>query len=279
MQKIQFTGEEKHVKPRVEVDEGKIEYITDPDEIRGIIRRAATMIWEDHLFTLNELQQHLQKNDVILPVPEDEHAEWLETAISEIWYQQKELARTALKTMPTFIRGRYEGEMHYGIIVPNQPVAHVVEEAAVEAEVPAPTSTTVGTIPEVIAEVVEPIEDIAPITKVPERLMLTPKEIGTVIFDQFVNYEPGPSKITLQRIISAFKSLDTDTPLSEVKHSLEIMVENGYLQEPFKTGKGKQKQTWYVMDADVKADVIDDRQSGTFEDCLDFLFQMNEQVA
>jgi hypothetical protein len=279
MQKIQFTGEEKYVKPRVDVAEGEIEYITDPDEIRGVIRRAATMIWEDHIFTLNELQQHLQKNDVVLPVPEEEHIEWLEMTLGEIWYQQKELARTALKTMPTFIREKYEGEMHYGIVVPNQPVVRVAEEIPSTVEVSVPTPDTVEPVLEVTTETAGSIEDVVSIAKTPDRLVLTPKEIGVVIFDQFVSFEPGPSKISLQRIISVFKSLDTDTPLGNVKRGLEIMVENGYLQEPFKTGKGKQKQTWYVMDADVKADVIDDKQSGTFEDCLDSLFRVSEEVA
>ena len=112
------------------------DFITDEAEIRGIIRRAVTLAWEDSVFTLDELHGRLINNFVKYPVPEGEEHEWLESVVYDLWRTQKEMARIAGGVMPTIVNTKIEGKRHFGILQPAlesestyaEPSLHIVAE-------------------------------------------------------------------------------------------------------------------------------------------------------
>ncbi|MDB5176819.1 MAG: hypothetical protein JWN75_487 [Candidatus Saccharibacteria bacterium] len=280
MQQIVFTGELLTITPNSNNEhEDGYEPVTDVNEIKAIIRRAVTITFKDYLFNHDELATLLNNNDVVLPVPMDERNEWLDQMIGDILHDQQEIARVALSTLPRLIRTPYEGDELLGIVIPNQiQYVETVESTALNAA--AVTELPSAANDEVIqpTRVSELSENVISIEHIAKKPALNREEIAAVLFDNFVDESPHATKINIQQIMAIIQSLDTDTSSREVRDTLKIMVDNMYLST-YKTGKNKQQQTWYVMQHEIKEEVLSEINDGNFDECVTNVFGDDEEVA
>ena len=263
------------------------DFITDEAEIRGIIRRAVTLAWEDSVFTLDELHGRLINNFVKYPVPEGEEHEWLESVVYDLWRTQKEMARIAGGVMPTIVNTKIEGKRHFGILQPAlesepayaEPSLHVVAEERPETVAEPPESVVAELLSEnadttetMSPEIVEVTElDIAPV-------LLRPSEIATRIFQEYIGSRDERPQYDNAYLMGLFKENGVVVQAKDIREVIKGMADSGYVHS-YTTGKNKTQRTWWTMDADVKTDVLADIEDGSFYESLSGMFDDEEAVA
>lgn len=265
MQRIEFVGTEKitqvdEITDLNQMDEAEL--VTDPNEIMGIIRRAVTILWNNSLFTYDELAAHLKRNYIELPESVAERDEFLETAIQSIWHTQKELARAAFTTLPTRLR-HFDTKTHqtlHGLAVPlsldfipiaNEPAETIIRQPGMS---------------------VSPIADVIEINE--KQPGFTQPEIAKRIFEIMMKTNELETVIGVQKLKAIIKAERPLTEASFVDTVIGTMVENGYVMLR-KTGHKRNTRRNVVMVQATKHEVQADIEDGIFDEGLNYIFNKN----
>lgn len=233
------------------------EFITDEDEIRDIIRRAATMSWRDSIFSFDELAERLRRNDVVLPVPRNERDAYFEAVLDSIWHQQKELARIALQPLPTRVRYMLGKVEHHGIVIPDQQVA----------------------VPEVVGSLVSETEESgSEIQADEEPKILDGCDVARMIFDELMSSSDTTPRMVVGDFVVKLRNEYPDTPGALFRSVVREMVDNGFVTT-YATGKRRQQKQWIAMPADVRADVLEELAERGLDTLLENVFGDQELSA
>ena len=235
--------------------ETETEFVTDVGDIKGIIRRAITITWLNQAFTYSELADLLRSNDVQLPVTDDERDEWFDQVIDGIWHDQKDLARIALRPLPTCIHYVDQGSEYSGIVVPIQAAA--LQMLHIEHELRA-------------AETIEPSE------REPLAVMQNP-QIAKFVFEKLLSGDQTNLAINVRELSGELRMQYPGIHAGSIRRVLHEMAENGYVNTYF-TGKGITKKSWITMDEEVRGEIKDAIEDGSFWDSLEDIFANPEEV-
>jgi hypothetical protein len=238
---------------------------SDEVDINDMVWRTATRLWDDGVFTLDELAGRMMQHRFAIPESQAERDEMLIEKIYEAWRRQKKLARAAGINLPTMVNGTIDGTQYYGIVTPKH-------------QHPAPIATTADkpvTVQSVTNVTNAPSKQSANHTEVQATTPANNEEepgttpIARAIFEQFLVDEHDQTNIEMATIM---RSLPIAQP-KIVREIIQIMIDNGYLSS-FSTGSKKRKRTWLTMEPDVKQEIQEEIRCGSFDDCLDSIIDL-----